>query len=120
MSLVQGAMLYTAELTWSGRTGVEGEYQRTITRKSPGPDAVSPLAMRCLFDWEPARVTALVRAHIRLGFHPEQWKMARGVTIPKPREGRLQPGEGLQGHLPPELPRKGGREGSCLLDQQSV
>ena len=25
-----------------------------------------------------------MRAHIRLGFHPEHWKTARGVTIPKP------------------------------------
>ena len=29
-------------------------------------------------------VTALVRSHIRLGFYPEHWKTARGITIPKP------------------------------------
>ena len=32
MSLVQGTMLYAAELTWSGQKGVEGEYQRAINR----------------------------------------------------------------------------------------
>ena len=32
MSLVQGTMLYVAELTWSGQRGVEGEYQRAINR----------------------------------------------------------------------------------------
>ena len=42
------------------------------------------MAIKCLFDWEPERTTALVRAHIRLGFHPERWKTARGITIPKP------------------------------------
>ena len=32
MSLVQGSMLYAAELTWSGLKGVEGRYQRAINR----------------------------------------------------------------------------------------
>ena len=32
MSLVQGTMLYAAELSWSGRKGIEGEYQRAINR----------------------------------------------------------------------------------------
>ena len=56
----------------------------TSTKKSPGPDTFSPLAIRCLFEWEPERVTALIRAHIRLGVHPHTWKTARGVIIPKP------------------------------------
>ena len=42
------------------------------------------MAIRCLYDWEPDRIVALVRGHIRLGFHPEHWKTARGITIPKP------------------------------------
>ena len=29
-------------------------------------------------------VVKLIRAHIRLGIHPSCWKVARGVTIPKP------------------------------------
>lgn len=32
MPLVQGTVLYAAELTWSGQKGVEGEYQRAINR----------------------------------------------------------------------------------------
>ena len=32
MALVQGTMLYAAELTWNGQTGVEGGYQRAINR----------------------------------------------------------------------------------------
>ena len=54
------------------------------TGKAPGPGSIPPLAFRCLYDWEPSRVVALVRAHIRLGFHPEHWKTARRITIPKP------------------------------------
>ena len=34
MALVQGTMLYAAELTWSGRSGAEGEYQRAINRRA--------------------------------------------------------------------------------------
>ena len=55
----------------------------TQTGKAPGPGSVPPLAVRCLYDWEPSRVVALVGTHIRLGFHPEHWKTARGITIPK-------------------------------------
>ena len=32
MSLIRGTMLYTAELTWNGQRGVEGEYQRATNR----------------------------------------------------------------------------------------
>ena len=42
------------------------------------------MAIKCLYDWDPERVVALVRAHIRLGVHPDRWKTARGVAIPKP------------------------------------
>lgn len=42
------------------------------TKKSPGPDGVGPLAIRCLFDRDPQRVVALIRAHIRLGVHPDR------------------------------------------------
>ena len=42
------------------------------------------MAIRCLYDWEADKIGAILRAHIRLGIHPEAWKTARGVTIPKP------------------------------------
>jgi hypothetical protein len=40
--------------------------------------------IRLLWDWDPAQITALVRASIRLGAHSKSWKVANGVTIPKP------------------------------------
>lgn len=54
------------------------------SKKSPGPDGIDPLAIWCVTEWELGRVVALIRAHIRLGTHPGRWKVARGVTIPKP------------------------------------
>ena len=59
-------------------------FQSTSTKKSPGPDTLGPLAIRCLLDWEPDRIVALIWTNIRLGVYPDQWKTARGVTIPKP------------------------------------
>jgi ribonuclease HI len=63
---------------------VSTAFQRTSSKKSPGPDSLSPLAIRCLFDWDPRRVVAVIRAHVRLGIHPAQWKVAKGVIIRKP------------------------------------
>ena len=42
------------------------------------------MAIRCIYDWEPDCIEAIIRAHIRLGIHPKARKIARGVTIPKP------------------------------------
>ena len=42
------------------------------------------MAIACVYEWDPDRIVALIRAHIRLGYHPAGWKVARGVTIPKP------------------------------------
>ena len=59
-------------------------FQSTSTKKSPGPDGIGPLAIKCLFEWDPERIVALIRTHIRLGVHPDRWKLAKGVAIPKP------------------------------------
>ena len=59
-------------------------FRGTSSKKSPGPDGIGPLAIRCIYEWEPDRIVALIRAHIRLGIHPRRWKIAHGVTIPKP------------------------------------
>jgi len=40
--------------------------------------------VKVIWDWAPGRITALVRACIELGHHPESWKTAKGVVIPKP------------------------------------
>ena len=59
---------------------------RGTSKRSPGPDGIGPLAIACVNGWEPGRTVALIRAHIRLGAHPDKSKTARGVTISKPGE----------------------------------
>ena len=39
---------------------------RGTNKKSPGPDGIGPLAISCVHGWDPGRITALIRAHIRL------------------------------------------------------
>ena len=66
----------------------EGEVQEAIfgqsTGKSPGPDRLSFKAIRMLWEWDPDRITALVRAAVRTGVQPAAWKKTRAVVIPKP------------------------------------
>jgi hypothetical protein len=57
---------------------------RTATNKAPGPDRLGNSVIRLVWEWDKSRIAALVRASIRLGTHPRAWKVARGVTIPKP------------------------------------
>jgi len=40
--------------------------------------------VKFMWEWAPERIMALVRACIELGHHPEGWKTAKGVVIPKP------------------------------------
>lgn len=56
---------------------------RGTSSKSQGPDGVGPLAIRCLLNWDPSRIIALIRTHIRLGIHLDRWKLAKEVIIPK-------------------------------------
>ena len=46
---------------------------RGTSGKSPGPDGIGPLAIRCLCEWEQYRIITLIRTHIRLGVLPDQW-----------------------------------------------
>jgi hypothetical protein len=38
-------------------------------RKAPRPDKISIKAIRLLWEWDEVRITTLVRAAIRLGYH---------------------------------------------------
>jgi hypothetical protein len=81
----------------SGEAGPEGEAFGYVTddavrqaiysmsgKKAPGPDGLGASVLRLMWEWDSQRITALVRASIRLGAHPNTWKVAKGVTIPKP------------------------------------
>jgi hypothetical protein len=53
-------------------------------KKAPGPDGLRASVLRLMWEWDWQRITALVRASIHLGAHPKTWKVAEGITIPKP------------------------------------
>ena len=49
---------------------------------APGDDRISAGILKVFWQWDEHRFTQLVRACIRLGHHPQLWKMAKGVVIP--------------------------------------
>jgi len=51
---------------------------------APGDDRISAGIVKVFCQWDKQRITQLVRACIRLGFHPGIWKTAKGVVFPKP------------------------------------
>ena len=55
-------------------------------KKAPGPDRLGFKAMRLLWEWDAPRIIAMVKVTFRLGIHPQVWKEARGVVIPKPNK----------------------------------
>jgi len=54
---------------------------KTASTAAPGDDQISA---GVFWEWDPSRITQLVRACIRLGHHPRIWKTAKGIVIPKP------------------------------------
>jgi len=51
---------------------------------APGDDRISADILKVLWQWDRQRITQLVRACIRTGYHPKIWKTAKGVVIPSP------------------------------------
>jgi len=50
---------------------------------APGDDRISAGIVKVFWQWDKQRITKLVRACIRLGFHSGNWKTAKGVVILK-------------------------------------
>jgi hypothetical protein len=85
-------------------------YQQS-NKKAPGKDAIGVAVIKALFRWDSWRVVALVRQCIRLGFHPADWKVAKGVcSYPKTWQERLPASQELQSHLSSQLLGKAHRE----------
>ena len=66
---------------------VRGASQDTSGKKSSVPDGVSLLAIKCLSDWDPSRITYLIENRICPGIHLDYWKLTKGVIIPKLSRG---------------------------------
>jgi hypothetical protein len=52
-------------------------------RKVAGPDRITLSAVRLIWSWEKQRIIDISRQCIRIGYHPEVWKNAKGIVIRK-------------------------------------
>ena len=53
-------------------------FRGTSKKKSPGPDGIGSLAIACVYEWDPEWIVALLRAHIRLGYHQRDGRWPEG------------------------------------------
>ena len=51
--------------------------------KAPGPDKINFQILQMIWGWDKARITSMVYHAIRLGYHPTEWKKARGILLEK-------------------------------------
>ena len=51
--------------------------------KAPGPDKINFQILQMIWGWEKAQITSMVYHAIRLGYHPTEWKKARGILLQK-------------------------------------
>lgn len=105
---IQATMPYTAELTWNGGVGVEGEYQRAINRMARaalGTSQSTPLGIiaaessltpaRALLDHRQARFTQRLFSRPRGGQGPEEilTRESSALTARLRESAALRPGE---------------------------
>ena len=55
-------------------------------KKAPGPNLHNFLILRVLWDWDADRLISLVMQALRLQYHPQRCRHARGVLIEKPNK----------------------------------
>ncbi|KAH8695659.1 hypothetical protein BGW36DRAFT_453748, partial [Talaromyces proteolyticus] len=53
-------------------------------KKAPGVDRLNFKAWRLVWRFDPERLVALARQCLRLGVHPDVWKVAKRVILKKP------------------------------------
>ena len=55
-------------------------------KKAPGPNMHNFRILCILWDWDPDRITSVVIQAIRLQYHPQRWRCAKGVLLEKPNK----------------------------------
>ena len=55
-------------------------------RKAPGPNMHNFRILRLIWAWDAGRITSLVQQAIRLQYHPQLWRHAKGVLMEKPNK----------------------------------
>ena len=59
---------------------------RQSVKKAPGPNMHNFQALRLIWTWDSARITSLVQQAIRLHYHPQLWRHAKGILMEKPNK----------------------------------
>ena len=54
-----------------------------LGRRTRSPDKINFQILQMIWGWDKARITSMVYHAIRLGYHPTQWKRARGILLEK-------------------------------------
>ena len=60
-------------------------FQQSI-KKAPGPDRLNFKALRLLWNWDKTRIITLITQCFKLGYHPNAWKIAKGILLKKPNK----------------------------------
>ena len=55
-------------------------------KKAPGPTMHNFRILRMLWDWDLKRITSIVIQSLRLQYHPQRWKHAKGILLEKPNK----------------------------------
>jgi len=63
--------------------GLVAAMMKKASSTAPEEDRISANILKVFWEWDQQIFTGLVKACIRVGHHPELWKTAREVVIPK-------------------------------------
>ena len=51
--------------------------------KAPGPNKINFQVLQMIWNWDKVRITSMVYHAVHLGYHPMEWKKARGILLEK-------------------------------------
>ena len=51
--------------------------------KTPGPNKINFQVLQMIWNWDKVRITSMVYHAVHLGYHPMEWKKARGILLEK-------------------------------------
>ena len=75
--------LISSRIAYKGITK-EKVYLALITQaiaKAPESNKINFRILRMIWDWDKERIISIVQQAIRLGYHPKEWKKARGILL---------------------------------------
>lgn len=90
MDTTKGTTMDTTMDTTHAISVTRDEVQKALysqsTKKAPGVSLISFRAPRVLWQWDSAKIIALINASVSSGYQPKCWKTAKGILLPKPNK----------------------------------